>query len=119
MSGVNEDRINTEGVDDRIAHVLRNLRQIAQDELGFRVQGTRADGEIELLVGDTRVRLETNSIHGEGRVIVRSRRGKQDGDGGWRQRDVRVTGRDTVTAETTRARQDLLNIVRRATAVKP
>lgn len=101
-------------VDDRICAVLRVLRQVAEEDLGFRREGNRADGERELHAGSgahaLRIKFDTHFVHREGRVILAVREGR----GAWNRREIRITGTTSYSDELERCTKTLLNIVRRA-----
>ena len=114
MSEAKDLRATSGTSNDRITEVIANLRKVAIEDLGFGRQGTRADDEIELTKSGVRIRYEARYSMGEGRVVLLITKPGTN----LRTREIRITGRDTVREETERCRKELLNIVRRVTAVR-
>lgn len=115
MTNTKDLRSTGTTIDDRIEAVVANLRKIAMDDLGFAANGTRADQEIEATINRVRVRYEARCTMGEARIVLYVTKPGV----ALRTREIRVSGRESVLAETERCRKELLNIVRRVTAVKP
>jgi hypothetical protein len=108
-------RIDSSTPNERIAAVIAGMREVAMHDLGFKRSGTRADGEIELTQTGARIRYEARFISGEGRIVLYiTKPGLK-----LRTREIQIRGREVVSAELERCRKELLNIVRRVTAVKP
>ncbi|HEU5046120.1 MAG TPA: hypothetical protein VFT75_18515 [Nocardioidaceae bacterium] len=108
--------------DDRIEQIVRKLRTVVTDELGFELTPSRGDGELQLVAGNVRITYETRCTHGEGRAILRIFKASAKPSNGVppaRQREIRFTGSISVHDELEACRKQLLNIVRRASAVKP
>ncbi len=107
---------NVNGRDDRIAEVIKRLRAVAEQDLGFEQEGTRADYKVTLRPENGAViQIWTNQVMGAGRMIVEIHRAK----GASRVREILVWGNEATGVEFERCRRELLNIVRRASAVKP
>lgn len=96
--------------DERIVHVLNRTRTAAIDEIGFKLVELRGDGQLELVAGLVRITLDTNYVHGEGRLILMIVKGVRN----QQRRVVTISGRGTVGDEARMALSSLTNIVNRA-----